>query len=188
MFVSPVLCKLWWFLGGVNGNLFQESLCHTQVYSTQSPCPCGRPLLTRTSTGDTQTQFWLSLCGLGMHFVPFPGLSSSGDQVLGECTVPGGPCVLITSPGPSHLVESTVSGFAIYVLWRADLRLQHSRWMSTIQDLRKTWLAAGSLLTFWLKMPSLGLRLQRSLAFRLWLSQACLPLCLQAGRGRSTAS
>ena len=26
------------------------------------PCPCGRPLLTRTSTGDTQTQFWLSLC------------------------------------------------------------------------------------------------------------------------------
>ena len=24
----------------------------------------GRPLLTRTSTGDTQTQFWLSLCGV----------------------------------------------------------------------------------------------------------------------------
>ena len=23
--------------------------------------------------------------------MPFPGLSSSGDQVLGECTVPGGP-------------------------------------------------------------------------------------------------
>ena len=36
--------------------------------------------------------------GLGMRFVPFPGLSSSGDQVLGECTVPGGPYVLITSP------------------------------------------------------------------------------------------
>ena len=101
VFVSPVLCKLWWFLGGVNGNLFQESLCHTQVYSTQSPCPCGRPLLTRTSTGDTQTQFWLSLCGLGMHFVPFLGLSSSGNQVLSQCTVPGGPCILITSPVPA---------------------------------------------------------------------------------------
>ena len=26
--------------------------------------PCGSPLLTRTSTGDIQTQFWLSLCGV----------------------------------------------------------------------------------------------------------------------------
>ena len=25
---------------------------------------------------------------LGLHFVPFPGLSSLGDQVLGECTLP----------------------------------------------------------------------------------------------------
>ena len=29
---------------------------------TQSPCPCGRPLLTHTSTGDTQTQFCVSVC------------------------------------------------------------------------------------------------------------------------------
>ena len=33
------------------------------ICGTQSPCPCGRSLLTRTSTGDTQTQFCLSLCG-----------------------------------------------------------------------------------------------------------------------------
>ena len=26
-------------------------------------CPCGIPLLTCTFAGDTQTQFWLSLCG-----------------------------------------------------------------------------------------------------------------------------
>ena len=84
--------------GGTNGDLLQKGLCHTQVCCTQSPCPCGRPLLTRTSTGDTQTQFWLSPCGLGVHFAPFPGLICSGDQVLGECTVPGGPCILITSP------------------------------------------------------------------------------------------
>ena len=38
-------------------------LSRTQFCCTQSPCPCGRPLLTRTSTEDTQTQFWLSLCG-----------------------------------------------------------------------------------------------------------------------------
>ena len=80
--VSPALCKFWWFYGGVNGDLLQEGLCYSQVCCTQSPC--GRPLLTRSSTGDPQTQFWLSLCGLGMHFMPFPGLSSSGDQVLGE--------------------------------------------------------------------------------------------------------
>ena len=34
-----------------------------------------------------------------VSFVPFPGPgpSHSGDQVLGKCTVPGGPCILCTS-------------------------------------------------------------------------------------------
>ena len=40
---------------GVNGNLLQEDLCHTELCCTQSPCPCGRPLQTHTSTGDPQT-------------------------------------------------------------------------------------------------------------------------------------
>ena len=62
--VSPVLCKFWWLYGGVNGDLLQEGSCHTQVCCAQSPCPCSRPLLTCTSTGDTQTQFGLSLCGV----------------------------------------------------------------------------------------------------------------------------
>ena len=36
-----------------------------QASCTQSPCPCRRPLLIHcSSTGDTQTQFWLSLCGV----------------------------------------------------------------------------------------------------------------------------
>ena len=98
-FPSPSkFCQL---CGGANGNLLQEGLCHTQVCCTQSPCPCSRPLLTCTSTGDTQTQCWLNLCGLGVCFVPFSGLSSSGDQVVGEHIVPRGPCILITSPVPS---------------------------------------------------------------------------------------
>ena len=42
----PVLCKFWQLYGGVNGGLLQEGLCHTQVCCTQSPCPCGSPLLT----------------------------------------------------------------------------------------------------------------------------------------------
>ena len=38
---------------------------------------------------------------LGMRFVSFPGPSSSGNQLFGERIVPGGPCVLITSPVPA---------------------------------------------------------------------------------------
>ena len=62
--VSPVLCKVWQLYGGVNRDLLQEGLCHTQVCCTQSLCPCGRPLPAHTFTGDTQTQFCLSLCGV----------------------------------------------------------------------------------------------------------------------------
>ena len=80
-------------------------------------------------------------------------------RVLGESTVPGGPCILITSVSPSapqeHLLRCPVC-----LLWRADLRLRPCWQMSTIQDLRKMWLAAGSLLKVWWKMLSLGLRLQ----------------------------
>ena len=56
--LSPVLCKFWQLDGGVNG------LCPTQVYCTQSPCPRSSPLLTHASSGDTQIQFCLSLCGV----------------------------------------------------------------------------------------------------------------------------
>ena len=62
--VSPVLCKFWHLYGGVNGDPLQEGLCHTQVYFTQSSFPCSSPLLTHTTAGETQTQFWLSLCGV----------------------------------------------------------------------------------------------------------------------------
>ena len=41
-----------------------EGLYYNQVCCTQSPCPCGRPLLTHTSIGDTHIQFWLNLCGV----------------------------------------------------------------------------------------------------------------------------
>ena len=60
----PVWCQFWQVCGGVNGDLLKKGLCHTQVCCTQSPWPAGGPLLTRTSTGDAQTQFCLSLCGL----------------------------------------------------------------------------------------------------------------------------
>ena len=62
--VSTVLCKFWWLCGGVNGDLIQEGLCHTQVYCIQSSCPCSSALLTHISSGDNQTLFCLSLCGV----------------------------------------------------------------------------------------------------------------------------
>ena len=37
--VFPVLCKLWCLYGGVNSDLLQEGLCHTQVCCTQILCP-----------------------------------------------------------------------------------------------------------------------------------------------------
>ena len=57
--------------------ILQEDLCHTH---TQGPCPCSRPLPTCTSTGDAQTQFCLSLCGVlgpGAHKVSLSSLSIS---------------------------------------------------------------------------------------------------------------
>ena len=115
--VSPVLCQFRSFYGGVNGDFRQEGLSHIQVCCTRSPCPCGRPLPTRTSSEETQTQFWLSLCGLAICFVPFPGLSSSGDQVLGKRTVPGGPCVLIISLVPATSLPYTLKMVEEKVTW-----------------------------------------------------------------------
>ena len=57
----PVLCKFWRLSGGVNGDLLQEGLYLTQVCCPQCPCPCGRPLLTCTSTGDAQMSLILSM-------------------------------------------------------------------------------------------------------------------------------
>ena len=171
--VSLVPCKFWWLYGGVNGDLLQEGLCHTQVRCTQSPC--NRPLPTHTSTGDTQIQFWLSLYGLGVYFMPFPGMSSSGDQVLSgsalsqegraSWSLPRSQPLSFLGAQQEHSLRC-----AVCLLWGADLRLRPSWRMATIQDPRKTWLAAGSQLTVWWKMPSLGPRLQQPLAFQLWLS------------------
>ena len=60
-------------------------LCTSQVWAAQVQ-------VLGYSTG-AQTQ--LCTC-----FVPFPGPSSSGNQLLGEHTVPRGPCILITFPVP----------------------------------------------------------------------------------------
>ena len=121
----PVLCKFWRLYDGVNGELLHEGLCHTQS-------PCGRPLLTLTPTGDTHTQPWLSLCGSGMCFVSFPGLSNSGCSPICRSPPQSWPLGFPGVPR-EHCLRC-----AVCLLWRADLRLRPSWRMSSIQDLRKT--------------------------------------------------
>ena len=68
--LSLVLCKFWRFYGGVNGDLLEEGLCHTQVCCTQS----------QTSARDTQTlkgRLAQSLGGLLVVSLPHAGIFSS---------------------------------------------------------------------------------------------------------------
>ena len=60
--------------------------------------PRSKPLRC-SGTPQGHSLFWVCI------FVPFPGLSSSGDQVFGKWTVPGGPCILITSPVPASFPD-----------------------------------------------------------------------------------
>ena len=85
-----------------------HSVCAFLVYTAQAPdcssgelskaglglcaLPRSKPLRFRFSgTPQRHTR-------LGLRFVPFPGPSSSGDQVLGKCTLPRCVVHLITSP------------------------------------------------------------------------------------------
>ena len=120
----------------------------------------------------TKAQSWL-----GLHFVSFPRLTSSGDQVFHERTLPGGRCIL--SPPQSQLLGFLCAQWecllrcAMCLLWGADLWLWPSWWMSTVQDPRKTWLATGGLLSLVEDAEIAPLPLA--------LAVACLPLCLQWG-------
>ena len=62
---------------------------------------------------------------LGLRFVPFPGLNSSSDQVLGECTLPAVWCIL--SPPWSQSLgflgtqQECCLRCGMCLLWGADL-------------------------------------------------------------------
>ena len=67
--VNSVLGKFWWLCGGVNGNLLQEGLCHTQRAYAVHP----EPLPLRQATADlhlcrkhSNTVLAQSLWGLGV--------------------------------------------------------------------------------------------------------------------------
>ena len=124
--------------------------CSARALSQVGPAFCALPR-------SRLLRFWGALQGhrprWAVSFVPFPAPSDSGNWVLGECTVPGGSCILITSPswplGVPGVSQEHCLRCAVCLLCRANLRLQPSWRLSTIQDLRKMWLAARSLLTVW---------------------------------------
>ena len=88
----------------------------------------------------------------------------------------------LPSPGcsVSRCTARALSQVCVCLLRGADLRLRPS-W----QDPRKTWLATGSLLTVWWRMPSLRLRLP--LAFRLRLLHTCLSASSRGHGGKRPA-
>ena len=66
------------------------------------------------------------------------------------------------------------------LLWGADPKLRPSWQMSTVQDSRKTWLATGSLLTVWWRMPVSG---AETSPYLLALAVTHVALCLLLGEG-----
>ena len=150
-----------------------HSTCAFLVYTAQAPgcsegelskAALGRMHFPSLSCSDSGSQlFHKGTDSVGPAFCGLPRSRSSGDQVLGESTVPGVWCIL--SPPCSQLLgflgaqQECCLRCAVCRLWGADLRLRPSWQMSTVQDPRKTWLAMGSLLTVWWRMSSLGLRL-----------------------------
>ena len=117
--------------------------------------------------------------GQAVHFVPLPGLSSSTDQVLGECTIhmahashsPFRPPQLgVSDPPQEHSPRYAVAPLGSWsqaVTLLADVNCPGSQ-----KNEVSNWDTAYS----WWKMRSLGLRLQQPLAFQLWLSLVCLCL------------
>ena len=57
--VSPVLCKF-----SMVGLMATSCKTAYAVSRSTAPWPCSSPLLIRTSAGDTETQFYFSLCGV----------------------------------------------------------------------------------------------------------------------------
>ena len=97
-------------------------------------------------------QTWLGMC-----FVPFPSQSSLSDQVLGDCTVPGGPCILITS----LVLAAQYPGYTMGALSQVCCVSPLGRWSQAATLLavvncpgsQEDWLATWSLFKVWWRMP-----------------------------------
>ena len=110
----------------------------------------------------------------GLHFVPLPGLSSSGDQVLGKHGRPSWGCDLsppLSLPlGFLGVQQACLLLCAVCLLWGAYLWVRSSGWMSTVQNPKESWLATK---------PACGLVEEASLGLQLATSGSgspCVPV------------
>ena len=89
--VSPVLCKFWWLYGGVNGDLLQEGLCHTQVCCTQTPAPVQATLSHTPQETPKHSPGSVSVgsLGPGVHKVCLSPLRISGSNFAPPTILPG---------------------------------------------------------------------------------------------------
>jgi len=97
-----------------------HSMCAFLVYTAQAPgCSAGElpkaalgcvHFLGLGHSGSGPQVLQKGADSVGPGFVPFPGPSSSGDQVLGERTLPGWWVPLITSPIPAILLSGCTAG------------------------------------------------------------------------------
>ena len=116
-------------------------VCALPFYTAQAPgcCIWSGPCVACTSS------FWVlhkSVDSVGPVFCAFPGLSSSGSQELDRCSLPE-----CSEPYPLHspsLSFRTLVGckwlVSVFRSWTLAVTLQPrpSRWLSTIQNLRKS--------------------------------------------------
>ena len=160
-----------------------HGVCGFPVYTAQVPdCSAGelskvglrlhalpRSKLLRFRFSGTPQRHTL---GWACALCPSQVQAAQATRCLESAHSPGGRCIL--SPPRSQPLSFLGAQWerclrcAMCLLWGADLWLQPSWQMSTVQDPRKNWLAAGRLLTVWWRMPSLGPSLP--LTFQLWLS------------------
>ena len=116
--------------------------------------------------------------------MPFPGLSSSGNQVLGECTVPGGLCILITSPVPAVQFPGCTARAPSQVCFVSPLGswslaatlLVDVNHLGSQEDLVRNWEPAHSLVEDAISGAEIASCLPA-------LAVACLPLCLWCREG-----
>ena len=126
-----------------NGFATAQVECPSQICTAQSPgCSMWSPSQVGPAFHAVPRTMSLRFSGAlqgyrprwAVHFVPCPGLSSSGDRVLCEHTVQCGPCILFTClvqllTFPGALRENSPE-CVMCLLWGADLRLWHSWLMS----------------------------------------------------------
>ena len=147
-------------------------MCTSQMYAAQ----------VQVLGYSTKAQTWL-----GLRFVPFPGLSSSGDQVLGKCTLPGWTVCLITSPVPAAPFTGCAVGppsqvSCVSLLGRSSLPvtlLMDVNCPGSQEDLVSNWGPARSLVGDAVSGAEFAPCLPA-------LAVACLPSCLWQGMGWST--